>query len=177
MYINVKVTQQGLGRDVYVVSQDQLDKFLKGIFISEIGWTLAICITKCSILAFYWRLFSNRGRSFRIALWAFGAWTINWGVTVVCVSRLINPMSSHIAHESFMNIQGAATIFQCFLRPKNFSDGQCFHKTYWFFIGSSIPHIITDIALICLPMPVIWNLQMSRSRKVSLSFIFGLGVL
>lgn len=60
------------------------------MFISEIGWTNAICIAKCSILAFYWRLFNSKGRSFRNAIWAFLALTICWEIAVVSPSSLFN---------------------------------------------------------------------------------------
>ncbi|KAF6237360.1 hypothetical protein HO173_004250 [Letharia columbiana] len=146
------MTQHGLGQNVYILSPNQLDTFLKGMFISEIGWPISICMVKCSILAFYWRLFSSYGRSFRISVWAFLALMVNWGIVVVI-----------------------ATVFQCSPRHRPWSEGRCVNNTYWFFVGSSIPHIITDIALISLPMPLIWKLQMRRSQKAILSFIFGLG--
>lgn len=85
------VTQQGLSRNVkHTLSPDRLDEFSKGIFISEIGWAIAICVAKCSILAFYWRLFTSQGRSFRITVWAFVALMIDWGILVVSVGPLIN---------------------------------------------------------------------------------------
>lgn len=59
--------------------------FFMGMLISEHGWAIAICIIKCSILAFYWRIFSSTGRSFKIAVWALLALTINWGIAVVSV--------------------------------------------------------------------------------------------
>ena len=98
------MTQQGLGRNVYILSPEQLDKFREGIFISEIGWANAICVTKCSILAFYWRLFSSHGRSFRITVWALLALMINWDITVVSVSPLINLESRPSTQELSMTI-------------------------------------------------------------------------
>ena len=80
------VTQQGLGRDIHILLPDKLETLLKGIFISDIGWAIAICLTKCSILAFYWRLFNSQGRLFRIAVRVFVAVMINWGLVVVSVN-------------------------------------------------------------------------------------------
>lgn len=81
------VTQQGLGCDVHILPPDKLEIYLKGIFISDIGWAIAICLTKCSILAFYWRLFSQ-GRSFRITVRVFLGLIITWGIVVVSVNLL-----------------------------------------------------------------------------------------
>ena len=86
----------------------------------------------------------------------------------------INQHFWHAAHGPFAT-EVVATVFQCSPIDRNYSEGRCLNNTYWFFMGSSIPHIITDIALIGLPMPLIWKLQMRRSQKATLSFIFGMG--
>ncbi|KAF6218268.1 hypothetical protein HO133_006230 [Letharia lupina] len=139
----------------YARSLRAVSDVLKGTFISEICWTIAICIVKCSILTFYWRLFGLQGGAIRIAIWAFFVVVVCWGIAV-----------------------GVATIFQC--SPIQYMwdptiPGRCITDTYWFFVGSSIPHIITDLALIGLPMPRIWKLQMPRSQKIMVSAILGLG--
>ena len=86
IYAFLTVTQQGLGRNVDILSSDQLEVFLKGMFITDIGWAISICVTKCSILAFYWRLFSSQGRLFRITVRGFVGLLINWGLVVVSVN-------------------------------------------------------------------------------------------
>ena len=43
------------------------------------------------------------------------------------------------------------------------------------FTGNSITNILTDIAIICLPMSQVWHLQMSRRSKVAICCIFLLG--
>ncbi|KAM0804383.1 hypothetical protein BDR22DRAFT_885642 [Usnea florida] len=148
--------QQGLGQDLQTVSEDQIENYMKGMFVSEAGWASTIFIVKSSILAFYWRLFNAKGRAFRFSIWAFLVLTVCWGIAVV-----------------------VAPVFQC--SPFHHylwqitCEARCLDKTYWFYVGSSIPHIITDIALIGLPMFLVWDLQMSRAQKATLSAIFGLG--
>jgi hypothetical protein len=44
-----------------------------------------------------------------------------------------------------------------------------------FFLGQAVPNIATDIFLLAIPIPMIWNLQLPRSQKVALSSIFMLG--
>ena len=46
-----------------------------------------------------------------------------------------------------------------------------------FFNGNSIPNIITDAAILILPLPYIWKLQLPLAQKLALSSIFALGVL
>lgn len=45
-------------------------------------------------------------------------------------------------------------------------------KLYW---ANSIPNIATDLALLLFPLPIIWNLQLPASHKLSLTGIFAIG--
>ena len=84
------VTQRGLGLDIHTLSPNKLEILLKGIFISDIGWAIAICLTKCSILAFYWRIFKSQGLLFRITVQFFLVLMISWGIVVVSVNPLVS---------------------------------------------------------------------------------------
>lgn len=55
--------------------------------------------------------------------------------------------------------------------------GQCFlsRPTMWYVSG--IVHIVTDFAIIVMPLPIVWKLQLPRSQKIYLTGIFGLGSL
>ena len=44
-----------------------------------------------------------------------------------------------------------------------------------FFLGNSIPNIIMDVTILGLPMPQVWNLQMSLKQKLLVSVLFLLG--
>ncbi len=74
--------------------------------------------------------------------------------------------------------QVATTIFQC--NPvRGFWDhtvqASCKVDVYAFFIGNAVPNIITDWALLILPIPYVWRLQKSRVQKIALCGIFLLG--
>ena len=56
---------------------------LLGFFISQICWVIVLWIVKCSIIAFYWRLFSGNGRSTRVAIRTIAIAVMCWGITVV----------------------------------------------------------------------------------------------
>ena len=51
----------------------------------------------------------------------------------------------------------------------------CSVNVYDFFIGNAVPNIITDWALLVLPIPYIWRLHQVRAQKVALCGVFGLG--
>lgn len=70
------------------------------------------------------------------------------------------------------------TVFQCVpLRGvwDKTIDAKCGVDNYKFFYGNSIPNIMTDLALLALPIPSVWSLQIPRAQKVILSGIFVLG--
>ena len=85
------------------------------------------------------------------------AFAVAWGVAVVLV-----------------------TIFQC--KPveagwnKTIPGEQCFNLKH-FLIGTNVPNIIADAAIIALPVPQVLNLQLSRMRKIGLVAIFLLAAL
>ena len=57
------------------------------------------------------------------------------------------------------------------------SETDCHFGTYQLFVGSSTPHIVTDVVLLGIPMPLIWKLHLHSSRKVILTAIYALGIL
>ena len=40
------------------------------------------------------------------------------------------------------------------------------------YLGNAIPNIITDVAILCLPMPMVWNLHLSAYRKAEITAAF-----
>ncbi|KAI0012435.1 hypothetical protein F4779DRAFT_65689 [Xylariaceae sp. FL0662B] len=68
-------------------------------------------------------------------------------------------------------------IFQCSPVAKAWKtevDGTRINLEY-FFIGNSIPNILTDLAIICLPVYEVRKLQINKSEKVGLVIVFLLG--
>lgn len=151
------MTDQGLGQPMGDESPYQEGLLLHAIFIIEICWGVVIWIVKYSILAFYWRLFSASRRSTRIIIWTLAAFVTCWGISVVLL-----------------------TIFQCVPVGSIWSitDGarKCYYDNFQLFVGLSIPHILTDVVLLGIPVPLIWNLHLYRSRKVVLTAVFALGI-
>lgn len=109
---------------------------------------------KIGILLLYYRIFYVHQR-FSIAVWVMGTVTVCWYLTTVFVACL-----------------------QCY--PANFMwdrtipGGQCIPMSALYY-GSSVSSLITDIAVFCLPMPVIWNMSVCKNQKIALSVIFLLG--
>ena len=111
---------------------------------------------KIAILLFFYRLFKVH-LNFVIALWVIGTVTICWYFSSTFV-----------------------IIFQCnpvvFLWNRTIKGGQCL-EPHALWIGSSVTSFLTDVAILCLPMPMIWGLKAQRNQKIALTGVFLLGAL
>lgn len=114
-----------------------------------------LALTKVSILLLYRRISVNK--SFR--MWANILIGINIALTV---SIFI------------------ADLFQCyplaFLWDKTIPGGKCINQQA-FFVGSAVLNIISDCAVLVLPIPMVWQMQTNTRKKVALIFLFSLGIL
>lgn len=109
-------------------------------------------MVKFSILAFYSRLFAA---SIRVPCYILAGITACWGIAVILV-----------------------TVFQCTPVSGYWNrqiPAKCIVDDYAFFVGIAVPNILTDAAILSLPVPYIWRLRRTRSQKVALLSIFALG--
>lgn len=73
--------QHGLGKHIWVGPADAAVVWARGLFISELSYTIIICSIKFSVLAFYWRIFKQS--QIRIPIYVIGTIVSCWGVAVV----------------------------------------------------------------------------------------------
>ena len=117
-------------------------------------WNTTLPTIKISILLFYRRLFPVR--RLLVASSIIGAIVLAWYIAIQIT-----------------------TIFQCL--PIHYywqrgGQGHCIQTTNFYIILASL-NLATDVAVLILPIPFIWNLQVRKSKKLSLSVIFLLGSL
>ncbi|EEQ28754.1 conserved hypothetical protein [Microsporum canis CBS 113480] len=129
------------------------EDFFLNLFVIEILYTLSVCFTKYSILLFYWRIFN--ATSIRIPIYIITSIVTGWGIGVI-----------------------GTTIFQC-LPIQGFWDKKivsvCGVDVNSFFIGNAVPNIVTDWALLLLPLPYIWRLHRNTVQKLAIYATFLLG--
>ncbi|KAF6221246.1 hypothetical protein HO133_002101 [Letharia lupina] len=105
--------------------------------------------------------------------------------SVVALVNTLTPIRSHrratyglaIFLFLWVIIGEFGTAFLCHLpRPWDYLEGHCsndtIRRTWWNYFEST--NIITDLALICLPIVVIWQIRISLSRKASVCSFFAL---
>ncbi|GJC80683.1 satratoxin biosynthesis SC1 cluster protein 4 [Colletotrichum liriopes] len=127
-------------------------QFLKLLLAFECIYVTAVMFVKVSLLLMYCRIFPSR--NFKFAAMTLGGVTIAWWIAIVFVC-----------------------IFQCTPVAKAympFIDGTCIDLKASF-IGNAIPNILTDVAILCLPIGQVWKLQVTLAQRLSLCFMFLLG--
>ncbi|KAJ6045779.1 uncharacterized protein N7446_012643 [Penicillium canescens] len=118
----------------------------------ECVYCMTVGIIKISILLMYARIFPTRG--FRIAAIILGSIVIGWVVAIICVS-----------------------VFQCTPLAKAWNptlSGTCINLK-GSFIGNAVPNILTDIAILALPVHVVWGLHATVTHRLSVIAVFLLG--
>lgn len=128
------------------------DKFLQwGKFVLALAWVYHISVTlsKLCILSLYLRIFYTK--PYRIACYVLGAIMIGSCIGGIIAAMLIcRPMAR-------------------FWDPS--IPGECYDiRNFLLWVG--FPNLVTDVILLVLPLPLIWNLQVSKQQKISLLITF-----
>ncbi|KAI1813893.1 hypothetical protein GGS20DRAFT_445509 [Poronia punctata] len=144
----------GSGQHAADLPEETITMFTKLLWGYMLIWVHGVFAVKIGILLFYWRVFKKTS-SFRIG------------------AILVGLLSAGIFLSNFL-----AYVFQCLPVEKFWAPamgGSCINQDA-FYLASAIINVFGDVAVLSLPLPIIWRLQTSRSRKLSVSLLFLLGV-
>ena len=119
-------------------------------------WLATAAATKASLLLLYYRLFSPSQR-FCLAIYIVTAIVFCQWLSLTLASIFqCNPIAAFWDH----TIQGAV----CINLPR-------------FTVVSGVLNLMTDVLILCLPIPMVWGLNTTNAQKVTLTGIFLLGTL
>lgn len=140
----------GAGRHVQAVSPETIVAFLKLQLVTGSINGLAILLPKLCILTLYLRAFSTR--IYRRLTYLIGVAVI----LLVITSELITLTGCRpFAYNWDKTIKGG----HC---PDNLA----------IYRWISVPNIATDVAMLILPLSIIWRLHLGRAQKVGLTITF-----
>ncbi len=123
-------------------------------------YVVAITLAKASLLLFLYRIF-HVDRRFRIAAWVVGGILGIWAtVTVFLAVFACRPVK-------------ASWNLKLLKDPKT----KCEPKAWNVENIYGFCNIITDFALIIMPLPLVWRMQMDRKKKIGVGLVFASGVL
>ncbi|RFU24700.1 hypothetical protein B7463_g11637, partial [Scytalidium lignicola] len=142
----------GFGLHTSQVDEAHQIMALNWFYIAQLLYKIASISTKLSILIFYMRIFSTR--NFKIAATTVGAIVVTYSIGSIC-----------------------ATIWQCDPVARSWNKklpGTCIKiGDVWY--STSVMAIVTDIAIILLPVHQLKRLQLPLPQKIGLSLMFSLG--
>lgn len=136
------------------------EPFLKLLFVAYFISYLGLGLAKTSALFFYSRIFPRT---------ASPTW-FNVGVTF-----------AHILNVAWLVGITFGTAFNCNPVAKNWDvtgtlPGKCGpSSSIW--IASVVPSVFIDLVILIIPLPRIWSIKTSKSRKFGLTVVFVLGYL
>ncbi|KAK6508039.1 hypothetical protein TWF481_006454 [Arthrobotrys musiformis] len=160
LFTQVGLSDTGLGYHLYDLSTKDIHNYLIVQYLHTVFWTLALHLTRCSILHLLLRLAPAQSQLKRRFLQA----------VLFCSYAFL-----------FANL--VILIFEC--RPVSAAfdlrsrlDGTCVGSTSVdIYAGLCAGHIALDLLTIFPPILVIYRLPMTRAKKYNLYFILALGVI
>ncbi|PVH98540.1 hypothetical protein DM02DRAFT_566160, partial [Periconia macrospinosa] len=143
----------GLGEHIWTLDKETIFKSLKPFWASVWVYTLSLSFLKISLLLQYLRIFPMQ--KFRVICWTVlgmvalsGLWSL-FGSVFICYP---------VAYFWDNSIKG----------------GKCLNR-YGVWFSTAGLNILTDFALIILPMPVLQSMALPKKQKRALMFVFALG--
>ncbi|KAK2793475.1 hypothetical protein FQN51_001232 [Onygenales sp. PD_10] len=151
LFVGEKVN--GLGNHIVDIPPDMMKKMMICFWLSVPMYNSSLFCTKASIVLLYLRIFPRS--PIRKACYAMLGFLIAYGLWAV-VSGYLN----------------------CIPVQKFWDDsleGGCINmENLW--LSNAIMHIVTDLALLAMPMPIISTLQLPKKQKFAVMGIFTLGI-
>ncbi|KAI4273741.1 MAG: hypothetical protein L6R35_006384, partial [Caloplaca aegaea] len=155
----VHLYDYGGGRHSY----DMPPEFMHGFFWTKVVanhlYIVGCTLAKFSLLAFLYRIF-NVNLGFRIASWILAAVLAIWtSVTLLLCIFACKPI-------------GASWDIKLYLAPGT----RCNIRVPDVTTIHGFCNVITDFALLFLPVPMVWNLHVGTRKKFGLATVFATGV-
>ncbi|EXJ85472.1 hypothetical protein A1O1_05836 [Capronia coronata CBS 617.96] len=148
--INNQVSH-GLGSKVSTISNGDYDGFQKAEYAWNILYIVSLSLAKLSTLSLLLALAPSK--RYRIPMLAVGSVVVLWALS-----------------------SSLASAFQCnFPHSYLITTNVCFDQTA-FWIATGIVDILTDVAIMGMPIYLVYNLQLPRQKKVAVCFAFSFRV-
>jgi hypothetical protein len=145
---------EGVGYHAETVGEAAVANISKWLLVTEVIYVWNLCWTKLSLLCMYYRIFRFPG--FKKQVICVGTFVILWAICVSFLFTFICVPVEKLWHPDI--------------------DGRCVSELgVWLANASST--IVSDIIILLLPIPQVWNLQLKKYEKIGLTLVFSLGFL
>ncbi|KAK8118053.1 Integral membrane protein [Apiospora kogelbergensis] len=154
--ITIIHTRFGLGTHIYdIIATDPLSimDFFKFFYLGVVVYNVSLLFVKLSLFLQYYRLVDQVPR-YRTLFLVAGFVVVGWTISMIGTMTFICIPVYAYWDKSVPNVCLSDPVMQ---------------------LTNSIGNILTDIMLLLLPMPVLWNLKLPPRQKWSVIGIFSLG--
>jgi hypothetical protein len=122
-------------------------------FIAQILSAFFIALPKFSVLFFYNRMFGQASSALRKGLWVVGVLNGLW-VLAFCISA------------SFECVP-----IQALWDPVKAEGARCYDQWKWF-LAFAIPSTTIDLAILLMPLPILWKLKAPWTKRIGVTGLF-----
>ncbi|KAL2850188.1 hypothetical protein BJY01DRAFT_136012 [Aspergillus pseudoustus] len=150
----------GMGRHIEVVSDEDVKQFIKGDYVFNHFYNFAIASTKLSVLALYHRIFPKPVFQRIVILTAI--FVVLWLVTMELVMGFECRPIARLWEKPWESWDSTVEV-------------GCLGLVA-FGRFTNITNLATDLWILALPLPIIFGLQISTTKKIGLSFLFSMGL-
>ncbi|KAJ5827699.1 hypothetical protein N7447_004462 [Penicillium robsamsonii] len=123
------------------------------LFAYLIVYLVELLLIKFSILMFYRRIFGMNWMIWATLLICYG-WCIGSMIAALCACDPISYFWTEITDPT---------------------SGSYRYNFYYYYIGNAAANVMTDILILLVPMPIVWNLQMRTMQKIGVCAVLLLG--
>ena len=125
-------------------------------------YTYTVVLVKLSVLLLYYRIFALGWKHYstlKLTLYFCAFLCIGYAIScTVTITVACRPISF---------------FWNQWVDP--LAEGRCVIDLYAFYLGNGIASMLTDFIILTVPMPIVWQLQMRRTEKLTICGIFLLG--
>ncbi|KAF6826258.1 CFEM domain-containing protein [Colletotrichum plurivorum] len=150
--------REGIGKDIWTLTVDQITAFIKGFFAFEIVYSITLAVIKASILFLYLRIFGSITETFRQILWATHIFNV-----AVCVTFVIVNLNQCKPLSYFWNGWDGR------------HPGYCIDLSAMALSHAAL-NIAIDIWMLVLPATQIYKLNLQKRQKIGIMSMFGVGI-
>ncbi|PYH93387.1 hypothetical protein BO71DRAFT_355471, partial [Aspergillus ellipticus CBS 707.79] len=146
----------GIGKHVAALSPSDFTRVRKLALVNYVLFAVGTSACRASALFFYARVFDMIQSLFRYVLYVVHGLNAMWMVGVILF-----------------------TFLRCNPPRKTWEPripGTCVN-IWVFWMVNNVPALVLDLTILLLPMPLLWNLHLRRSRKLLIMGVFACGYL
>ncbi|KAL0943547.1 CFEM domain-containing protein [Colletotrichum truncatum] len=149
---------QGIGRDIWTLTVEQITAFIKGFFAFEIVYSVTLAVIKASILFLYLRIFGSITETFRQILWATQIFN-----AAVCITFII------------VNFNQCKPLSYFWHGWDGKYPGYCIDLSAMTLSHAAF-NIAMDVWMLLLPLTQVYKLNLQKRQKAGIMSMFGAGI-